>query len=409
MNLPRIAMLLGHFAVAGLALSVLAPKAQAQIGSERYSGFVQNLRSGEVLVAINADEARHPASLTKMMTLYMVFEAIREGRLRLDQRIAMTEDAAAMPPSKLGLPPGTSLTVEQGILSLVTKSANDVASLFGETLSGNEARFAQAMTLRARALGMAHTTFRNASGLPDLDQITTARDMTLLGRRLFTDFLQHYHYFSTVRTRVAGVQLRSHNRMLDSYEGADGIKTGYINASGFNIVTSAQRDGVRLIGAVFGGSSWFERDQHMAALLDQGFIRSGVAVTAPVASRSTSIVSRAAAASVPARVSRRAAARVATARSASARPAARARAATSRHSTTRQTATRPTRSARPAQAARQPQVARPSRTARRLVAAPRVIPTRSVTPRPARINAPSALTHQVLQPPVPRRPRNTRG
>ncbi|PZW48665.1 D-alanyl-D-alanine carboxypeptidase [Humitalea rosea] len=404
MNLPRIATLLGRLAFAGLAFSLFASRAQAQIGSDRYSGFVQNLRSGEVLVAINADETRHPASLTKMMTLYMVFEAVREGRLRLDQHIAMTEDAAAMPPSKLGLPPGTTLTVEQGILSLVTKSANDVAALFGETLSGSEARFAQAMTLRARALGMAHTTFRNASGLPDLDQVTTARDMALLGRRLFTDFPQHYHYFSTVRTRVAGVQLRSHNRMLDSYEGADGIKTGYISASGFNIVTSAQRDGVRLIGAVFGGSSWFERDQHMAALLDQGFIRSGVAiaVTAPVATRSTAIVSRASAASVPARMTNRSA--TAAARAAASRPAA------SRGSTTRQAAARATRSARPAQAARQPQAARPSRSASRPVAAPPVIPARSVAPRPpARTHAPSALTRQVLQPPVPREPRNTRG
>jgi D-alanyl-D-alanine carboxypeptidase len=216
-----------------------------------------------------------------MMTLYMVFEALRDGRTQLGSRIVMSEEAASRPPSKLGIPPGGGLTVEQAILALVTKSANDVAAAVGEHLGGSEERFAQMMTMRARSLGMTQTRFRNASGLPDWEQVTTARDMATLGRRLFTDFPNRYHYFGTVHFAWGRAQIRNHNRMLGDYDGADGIKTGFINASGFNIVTSAQRDGVRLVGATFGGSSWVERDRHMGALLDQGFARMGVAPRAP--------------------------------------------------------------------------------------------------------------------------------
>jgi D-alanyl-D-alanine carboxypeptidase len=151
----------------------------------------------------------------------------------------------------------------------------------GEHIGGSEERFAQMMTMRARSLGMTQTRFRNASGLPDWEQVTTARDMATLGRRLFTDFPNRYHYFGTVHFAWGRAQIRNHNRMLGDYDGADGIKTGFINASGFNIVTSAQRDGVRLVGATFGGSSWVERDRHMGALLDQGFSRMGVAPRAP--------------------------------------------------------------------------------------------------------------------------------
>lgn len=261
-----IRRLLAAVLTLGAAATLLAAPAAAQIGSDRYSAIVLNARTGEVLNSANPDDTRHPASLTKMMTLYMVFEALRDGRLRLDQRIAMTDTAAAMPPSKLGLPVGVSITVEQAILAVITKSANDVAALLGETLGGSEQRFAQAMTMRARGIGMSRTTFRNASGLPDIDQVTSARDMATLGRRLFLDFPQRYAYFATVHVRMAGVNLRNHNRMLDSYAGADGIKTGFINASGFNIVTSAERENVRLVGAVFGGESWYARDLHMAAL-----------------------------------------------------------------------------------------------------------------------------------------------
>lgn len=256
----------------------LASPAAAQIGSSRYAAIVVDNRSGNVLVATNPDETRHPASLTKMMTLYMVFEALREGRLALDSRITFSDEAASRPPSKLGIQAGQSITVEQAILALVTRSANDVAAAVGERLSGgSEARFGQMMTMRARALGMTRTTFRNASGLPDPEQVTTARDMATLGRRLIADFPERYHYFGVSHAQFGGLRIRNHNRMLESYEGVDGIKTGFINASGFNIVTSASRGGQRVVGAVFGGSSWHERDRHMAGLLDRGFDQLGVA------------------------------------------------------------------------------------------------------------------------------------
>ncbi|MCA3423687.1 MAG: D-alanyl-D-alanine carboxypeptidase [Roseomonas sp.] len=268
--------------VFGAALVALPWRgAEAQIGSARYSAIVIEARTGSVLIDAGADEPRFPASLTKMMTLYMVFEALRDGRTQLGSRIVMSEEAASRPPSKLGIPAGGGLTVEQAILALVTKSANDVAAAVGEHLAGSEERFAQMMTMRARSLGMTQTRFRNASGLPDWEQVTTARDMATLGRRLFTDFPNRYHYFGTVHFAWGRAQIRNHNRMLGDYDGADGIKTGFINASGFNIVTSAQRDGVRLVGATFGGSSWVERDRHMGVLLDQGFSRMGVAPRAP--------------------------------------------------------------------------------------------------------------------------------
>jgi D-alanyl-D-alanine carboxypeptidase len=269
-------------AMLGVALAALPWRAaEAQIGSARYSAIVMEARTGTILIDAGADEPRFPASLTKMMTIYMLFEALRDGRTQLNSRVVMSEEAASRPPSKLGIPPGGGLTVEQAILALVTKSANDVAAAVGEHIGGSEERFAQMMTMRARSLGMTQTRFRNASGLPDWEQVTTARDMATLGRRLFTDFPNRYHYFGTVHFAWGRAQIRNHNRMLGDYDGADGIKTGFINASGFNIVTSAQRDGVRLVGATFGGSSWVERDRHMGALLDQGFARMGVAPRAP--------------------------------------------------------------------------------------------------------------------------------
>ncbi|MCZ8150605.1 MAG: serine hydrolase, partial [Roseomonas sp.] len=279
---------------------VLAAPATAQIGGPRYAAIVVDNRSGNVLVAANADETRHPASLTKMMTLYMVFEALREGRFALDSRITFSEEAASRPPSKLGIQAGQSITVEQAILALVTRSANDVAAAVGERLSGgSEARFGQMMTMRARALGMTRTTFRNASGLPDSEQVTTARDMATLGRRLIADFPERYHYFGVSHAQFGGLRIRNHNRMLESYEGVDGIKTGFINASGFNIVTSASRGGRRVVGAVFGGTSWHERDRHMASLLDRGFDQLGVAGAATA--QAPGLLRTAQAASLPGR------------------------------------------------------------------------------------------------------------
>ncbi|HQT76626.1 MAG TPA: D-alanyl-D-alanine carboxypeptidase family protein [Rhodopila sp.] len=248
-----------------------APAAHAQIGSARYSSIVVDASSGDVLEDVNADQPRRPASLTKMMTLYMTFEALRDRRITMDETVPVTPHAASMEPSKLGLVPGTRLTVEQAILGLVTKSANDAASALGEFLGGSEDRFAQMMTLRARALGMGHTTFENASGLPDPGQWTTARDLAVLARHLVTDFPGYYRYFSTPSFTWHRQVIFNHDNMLRTYPGADGLKTGYTDASGHNLVTSAVRGGVRLIGVVLGASTNGERDIHMAALLDRGF------------------------------------------------------------------------------------------------------------------------------------------
>lgn len=262
---------------ASLIAGLTSTGASAQITArDRYASIVVEARTGQVLSAANADETRHPASLTKMMTLYMLFEAMREGRLNLSTPIRVSAEAASRPPSKLGVPAGGSISAETAILALVTRSANDIASAVGEALSGDEDAFARAMTMRARSLGMTRTTFRNASGLPDPQQVTTARDMSLLGRRLLADFPDHYHYFSVQYFAHGNRMIRNHNGMLRDYPGTDGIKTGFINASGFNIVTSAQREGVRLVGAVFGGTSWPQRNNHMAELLDEGFQRMGV-------------------------------------------------------------------------------------------------------------------------------------
>ena len=263
-------------AVAGLtswllATCLLAGYAQAQIGSARYSSIVVDANSGDVLEDVSADQPRHPASLTKMMTLYMTFEALRDRRIGLDQAVPVSPHAASMEPSKLGLLPGSRLSVDQAILGLVTKSANDAAAALGELLGGSEERFAEMMTLRARALGMGHSTFMNASGLPNPEQWTTARDLAILSRRLINDFPGYYSYFSTPSFAWHRQIIFNHDNMLRTYPGADGLKTGYTEASGHNLVTSALRGGVRLIGVVLGAGSNGERDIHMAALLDHGF------------------------------------------------------------------------------------------------------------------------------------------
>ncbi len=263
--------------LAGLALAT--PGAQAQVGSDRYSSIVIDARTGQVLEAENPDAERHPASLTKMMTLYMTFEALRDRRIALGDLVPVSAHAASMEPSKLGLVPGTQMTVEQAILGLVTLSANDAASALGEFLGGDEDRFAQMMTLRARALGMAHTTFRNASGLPDPDQWTTAADLAVLARRILADFPNDYSYFSTPNFIFHRRVIYNHDTMLKTYPGADGFKTGYTKASGHNLVTSAMRGNVRLIGVVLGANGNVERNVRMAALLDQGFTEEGVPIT----------------------------------------------------------------------------------------------------------------------------------
>ena len=266
-------------AAAALVLALTGGPARAQIGSDRYSSIVVDAATGNVLSAVNPDVARYPASLTKMMTLYMAFEALRDRRLTLASPVPVSAHAASMSPSKLGLLPGTRLTVEQAILGLVTKSANDAAAALGELLGGDEAQFAQMMTLRARALGMTRTTFRNASGLPDPQQMSTARDLAVLARHLIRDFPDEYHYFSTPAFVFHGRTILNHDHLLQRYPGADGLKTGYIEAAGFNLVTSAVRGDVRLIGVVIGAAHPGERDLHMAALLDRGFEAMNVPVT----------------------------------------------------------------------------------------------------------------------------------
>jgi D-alanyl-D-alanine carboxypeptidase len=261
-RLPLLALL-------GLLLS--AASALAQVGSARYSAIVMEARTGRIVTGMNPDALRFPASLTKLMTLYMAFEALRDRRIQMNQYVPVSAWAAEQPPSKLGLQPGEALTVEQAILGLVTKSANDAAAALGELLGGSEDRFAQMMTLRARALGMNRTSFRNASGLPDSNQWTTARDLSTLARRIVLDFPQLYGFFSVPGFLWHNRVIVNHDTMLRTYPGADGMKTGFTDYAGHNLVTSAVRGGVRLIGVVMGTASNSERDQHMAMLLDDGF------------------------------------------------------------------------------------------------------------------------------------------
>ena len=271
-------------AVVALALATpfLTPsRAHAQIGSSRYSSIVIDNGSGRVMEAANADSLRYPASLTKLMTLYMAFEALKDHKVTLGQNVPVSGHAASMEPSKLGLLPGTYFTVSDAILAIVTKSANDAACALGELLGGDEDRFGQAMTLRARALGMTNSTFRNASGLPDPEQTTTARDLALLAHHLITDFPEYYHYFSEPVFYFHGRAIPNHDRMLQAYDGADGLKTGYTQAAGHNLVTSAMRGDVRLIGVVMGARSNPERDLHMASLLDDGFEQLGASASPP--------------------------------------------------------------------------------------------------------------------------------
>ena len=260
-----------------LVTVVAGVPARAQVGSERYSSMVIDSQSGQVISSANPDEYRFPASLTKMMTIYMVFEAVRDGRVSFNDTVQMSPWAASMPPTKMGIPAGGTISVHEALLALVTKSANDVAAALGEMLGGNEDRFAELMTVRAHGLGMSRTTFRNASGLPDWGQVTTARDMVVLARHLIQDFPQYYQLFSTPYFQFHGRTVMNHQTLLRTYAGADGLKTGYTEASGYNVVTSAARGNVRLIGVVLGAGSGGERDLNMAALLDQGFLRMGIA------------------------------------------------------------------------------------------------------------------------------------
>lgn len=260
---------LAVLALVALALMPAGPAAAAK--NNRYAAIVLDTGTGEVLYQEHADSKRYPASLTKMMTMYLLFEAIERGDLSLKTKLVASKRAAQMPATNLALRPGATITVEQAIGALVIRSANDVAVVVAEALGGTESQFAQMMTSRARQLGMNNTTFRNASGLPNSGQKTTARDLATLAAALMQDFPQHYHYFSLTSFKYNGKTYKTHNRLMLNYAGADGLKTGYINASGFNLATSAVRDGRRLLAIVLGGRTARSRDAHMADLLDRGF------------------------------------------------------------------------------------------------------------------------------------------
>jgi len=244
---------------------------QAQANA-KYASIVVDAETGKVLRSRNANKKLYPASLTKIMTLYMTFDALSRGQIRLNERIRISKHAAGMVPSKLNLPVGSSIKVEDAVYALVTKSANDVAAALGEHLAGSEWAFAKKMTSKARSLGMKSTTFKNASGLPNKAQKSTARDMAILARALIYNHPQYYHYFSTKNFKYRGKSYRNHNKLLKTYKGMDGIKTGYIHASGFNLVGSAVRDNRRLVAVVFGGRSSRTRNAHMGEILDEGFV-----------------------------------------------------------------------------------------------------------------------------------------
>ena len=256
-----------------MAVFIAFAGASAPVQAAKYAAIVIQEDSGRVLFARNADSLRYPASLTKIMTLYLLFEDIAAGHLTLKSRIPVSKVAAGRSPSKLYLKPGQNISAEQAIYALVTKSANDVATAVAEKLGGSERAFAKRMTRKARALGMSRTTFRNASGLPHSKQRSTARDMARLAIAMLRDFPQYFRYFSTKSFNWNGRKFGNHNKLLSKFNGTDGIKTGYINASGFNLVATVTRNNVRLIGVVFGGKTSRSRDAHMMDILERQFKR----------------------------------------------------------------------------------------------------------------------------------------
>lgn len=246
-----------------------------------YASLIVDANSGATLQATNADSIRHPASLTKVMTLYMLFERLESGKITLDSTMEVSKHAAAQAPTKLGLKAGQTLRVEDAIKGMVTRSANDAAVVVAEALGGSEDEFCKMMTRKARALGMSKTTYVNASGLPDDGQVTTARDQALLGRAIQDRFPRYYRYFATKAFTFRGRVIRGHNRLLGSVDGVDGIKTGYTRSSGFNLLTSIKRGNRYLVGVVMGGRSGKSRDAAMRKLLaehlDEGATRRTVA------------------------------------------------------------------------------------------------------------------------------------
>lgn len=254
------------FALAFFCAIVSLGAAPAQA---RYAHIVIDANTGKVLDSQNADAIKYPASLTKMMTLYLTFEALHKGRISWDQRITMSKNGAATIPSKLWVKAGTTFTVREAVYGMIVKSANDLAEGMGDHLGGSEAKFAQMMTRKAHQLGMSKTVFRNASGLPNKSQVTTARDMAKLGLALQRDFPKEYKMFNTTSFKFRGKTIRGHNRLLTRYQGVDGIKTGYTNASGFNIVSALNHNGRSVVAVVLGGKTGRSRDNQVVALLDR--------------------------------------------------------------------------------------------------------------------------------------------
>ncbi|MFB9150802.1 D-alanyl-D-alanine carboxypeptidase family protein [Roseovarius ramblicola] len=259
----------GLVALAAAWMFVVVPLSAA---AAPYAGYVIDARNGKVFYSENANTRLHPASLTKMMTLYIVFEAVENGEIGLDDRVTISRHAASEPPSKLGLRPGQRIKLRYLIRAAAVRSANDAATALAEAIEGSEARFARRMNRTAKAMGMTRTTFKNAHGLTESGHLSTARDMTILGRHVLYDYPDYYNLFSRI-TADAGVKRVSHTnrRMLRSYRGADGIKTGYTRAAGFNLTASAERNGERIIATVFGGKSTSSRNAQVAKLLDLGF------------------------------------------------------------------------------------------------------------------------------------------
>lgn len=261
---------------AAFAVAVAVSAASPAAAQDRYAAIVMDARSNEVLLEDQADANRFPASLTKMMTLYMLFEALERGELSMDTRLTASRNASRQPPSRLGLACTRrrgcdSLTVEQAINALVVQSANDVATVVAERLGGTEARFAANMTARARELGMTDTRFANASGLPDARHRTTARDMAVLAQALWRDFPERYEVFQRTSFTWRGRTIRGHNRLLGTVDGVDGIKTGYTRASGFNLATMAERGNRRVIVVVLGGETAAARDAQVAYLVEGAY------------------------------------------------------------------------------------------------------------------------------------------
>jgi D-alanyl-D-alanine carboxypeptidase len=265
-----------HLPVVLATACVLFWTPQAAAYSPPKASFIIDANSGKTLHASKARAPRYPASLTKVMTLYIVFEYLRDGRLDLNTRLTVSKNAAKRPPSKIGFKPGDSLTVRAAIRLLVTKSANDVAAVVAENIAGSEPAFARLMTRKAREMGMKNTTFRNASGLPNSEQKTTAFDMSILARRVLSDFPEYADYFKTRYAKYRGKTYRSHNRLLFNYKGVQGLKTGFIRASGFNVMLAAERGGKRLIAVVMGGRSAGARDARARRLMDAAWKNASV-------------------------------------------------------------------------------------------------------------------------------------